>query len=105
MNIRNIINRNLILRAAILVIPALLLFGSCEKFFEPEQALVVKEDQFLKDWYEYRAAEMGLYGLMQDLAEQLLILGELRADMIQVTPNASRDLIEVQNFEISEYSA
>jgi hypothetical protein len=89
-------------RLSILLIGTLVLLGSCEKFIDPDQDLVVKEDDFFKDWYEYRAAEMGMYGLMQDLAEQLLVLGEVRADLLQVTENASRDLIEVQNFEISE---
>lgn len=74
---------------------------SCEKFFEPDQDIVLREDAFFKDWYDYRAAEMGLYGLQQELAEQLLILGELRADLLEVTPDASRDLFEVQNFQIS----
>lgn len=78
---------------------------SCEKFFDPDQDIILKQDNFFKDWYDYRAAAMGLYGLQQELAEQLLILGELRADLLEVTPNASRDLIEVQNFQVSPQNA
>lgn len=75
---------------------------SCEKFFDPDQDIVLKEDGFFKDWYDYRAAELGLYGVQQELAEQLLILGELRADLLEITPDASKDLIEVHNLEITQ---
>lgn len=86
----------------LMFISILMITGSCEKFFDPDQDLVIKEEDYFKDWYDYRSAEMGLYSLMQDLAEQLLVLGELRGDLITVTGNANRDLIEVNNFEISE---
>lgn len=80
----------------------LLLAGtSCEKFFDPDQELVVKSQDFFKDWSEYRAAEMGLYSLQQKLVDQIVILGELRGDLLEVTRNAERDLIEIQNFDFS----
>ena len=41
---------------------------------------------------------MGLYGLQQKLVEQLLILGELRGDLLTVTPNADVDMVEIYNF-------
>ncbi len=78
--------------------------SSCEEFFNPTQGLVIQETDFFNDWYDYRSAEMGLYALQQNLAEQLLILGELRGDLLEVTENASRDLIEIQNFKISEFN-
>jgi starch-binding outer membrane protein, SusD/RagB family len=77
-------------------------FTSCEDFFHPEQELVRDKDEFFQSWHEYRAAEMGLYSIQQDLVEQLLILGELRADLLKITENADRDLIEVYNFEVSK---
>ena len=87
----------LILHFAILAV----ILGSCEKFFDPEQNLVVKKEDFFKDWSEYRAAEMGLYALQQDLVDQLVILGELRGDLVEITPGADRDLIDVYNFQIT----
>jgi len=82
---------------------AMALFGlnSCENFFNPEQALIVKEENFYKNWYEYRAAEMGMYALQQKLVDQIVILGELRGDLLTITPNASNDLQEIYNFRIS----
>jgi hypothetical protein len=54
------------------------------------------------DWYEYRSAAMGLYGLQQKLVEQMLLLGELRGDLLSVTKNADADMIEINNFNVSK---
>ena len=77
------------------------LFTSCEKFFNPPQELDITEDMLYDDWYEYRSVEMGLYGLQQNLVEQLIILGELRGDLLTITENADADMIEIYNFNIS----
>lgn len=76
--------------------------ASCEDFLHPEQALVRDKEEFFQSWHEYRAAELGLYSIQQDLVEQLLVLGELRADLLKVTENADVDLVEVYNFEVSK---
>ncbi|MFC2080000.1 RagB/SusD family nutrient uptake outer membrane protein [Bacteroidota bacterium] len=74
---------------------------SCEDFFNPEQDLIIKENDFLIDWHEYRAAELGLYFLQQRLMDQIIVLGELRGDLLEITPNADKDLMDVYNFEIA----
>ena len=83
-----------------LLIAAFLLSGSCEKFFDPEQPLIVDESNYFTDWNEYRAAELGLYALQQELVAQLVVLGELRGDLLTVTENADRDLIEVNLHQV-----
>jgi len=75
---------------------------SCEKFFDPLQETVIEEDDLFKEWNDFRAAELGLYAIQQDLVDQILILGELRGDLVEITKNADRDLIEIYNFEISK---
>jgi hypothetical protein len=45
---------------------------------------------------------MGMYGLQQQLVEQLMVLGELRGDLLTITPNADADLVEVYNFNVSK---
>jgi len=79
-----------------------LLLASCEKFFDPEQEIVINEDDFFNEWSDFRSAEMGLYALQQQLMDQIVILGELRGDLIEITENADRDLIEVYNFQVSK---
>jgi hypothetical protein len=78
-----------------------LLTSSCEEFFNPDLGNVLDKEDYYVDWEEYRAAEMGLYAIQQELVEQLVVLGELRADLLEVTDQADRDLIEVYNFNIS----
>jgi hypothetical protein len=78
------------------------LFSSCEDFFNPDQQISVSEEELFNDWYEYRSASMGLYSLQQELVEQLVVLGELRGDMLTVTSNANADLMEIYNFSVTE---
>ena len=96
---------NKISKSILVIISSVFLLGnltSCEDFFNPSQDIRITEDQLYSDWYEYRAAEMGLYGLQQKLVEQLVVLGELRSDLLTVTPNADADLVEINNFSISK---
>ena len=76
-----------------------LLLGSCERIFDPQQGLIIESEEYFRDWSEYRSAEMGLYALQQLLVDQLVILGELRGDLVEITPNADNDLIEIYNFQ------
>ena len=77
-------------------------FSSCEKFFYPDQELIIENDDMYSDWEEYRSAEMGLYSLQQNLVDQIVVLGELRGDLLEITDYATPDLIEVYNFNISK---
>ena len=96
---------NKIAKPIVIIVSALFMLGnltSCDDFFNPDQEISVTEDQLYSDWYEYRAAIMGLYGLQQNLVEQLVVLGELRADLLDITPNADADLVEIYNFNFSK---
>jgi hypothetical protein len=75
---------------------------SCKDFLNPDQELNVTKDKLYDDWYEYRAIDMGLYGLQQKLVEQLVVLGELRGDLLTITPNADADLVEIYGFQVSK---
>ena len=85
-----------------LILTPVFFLSSCKDFLNPDQELNITEDQLLDDWYEYRSVAMGMYGLQQDLVEQLLILGELRGDLLTITPNADPDMVEIYNFQISK---
>ena len=78
-------------RTFLLLIAVLFAASSCKDFLNPEQEINITEDKLFDDWYEYRSIEMGLYGLQQNLVEQLVILGELRADLLTITENADAD--------------
>jgi starch-binding outer membrane protein, SusD/RagB family len=84
----------------LLAVPFLFL-NSCKDFLDPEQDIHLTEDKIYDDWYEYRSVAMGMYGIQQQLVEQLLILGELRGDLLTITENADADMVEIYNFNIS----
>ena len=86
----------------ITVLSSMVFLPSCSDFLNPNQDLNVTQEQLYDDWYEYRSVAMGLYGLQQKLVEQLVVLGELRGDLLTVTPNADADLIEIYNFQPSK---
>lgn len=90
------------LPAILFVVLLSLGLSSCIEYFNPIQELEITEDNLFDDWYEYRAAEMGLYSLQQELTEQLIVLGELRGDLLTITENADRDLVEIYNFSVSK---
>ncbi|MCD6354698.1 MAG: RagB/SusD family nutrient uptake outer membrane protein [Prolixibacteraceae bacterium] len=68
----------------------------------PESENILLDDNAFSDWDEFRAANMGLYALQQDLVEQIVVLGELRGDLLTTTRNKDIDLFEVENFNVSE---
>jgi starch-binding outer membrane protein, SusD/RagB family len=78
------------------------LFPSCEKFLSPNQEINITEDKLYTDWYEYRSAVLGLYALQQQLVDQIIVLGELRGDLLTVTKNSDPDLMEIYNFDVSK---
>jgi len=84
------------------IVLTLLVVQSCKKFLNPIQESKPTQDELFNDWYEYRSVEMGLYALQQKLVEQLMVLGELRGDLLTVTPNADADLVEINNFNVSK---
>ncbi len=81
---------------------SLILFSSCKDFLNPDQEINITKDKLYDDWYEYRSIVMGLYGIQADLVEQLVILGELRGDLMKTTENADADMVEIYNFNVSK---
>lgn len=59
----------------------------------PEE--VLDYESFYTDINDADAAILGLYGQFMDLASQVVVLNELRADLMDVTPNASTYLQEI----------
>ncbi len=93
-------NKNLIRLILSLVIVTGFL-SSCENFLNtPPQDLLTPEQHF-RDKYDADAAVRGIYGKLMYLAEQYVILNELRADLMDVTNNADIYLREVNLHEVS----
>lgn len=85
----------------LLIVILMSFFTACEDFMNPEQELVLHEANIPADEVELRSASLGLYAIQQELVDQMIVLGELRGDLLKVTKNADTDLREVYNFQIS----
>ena len=85
-----------------LLIMGLLLGVSCKKMIDVKAEDVVEQDNMYKNIYDADAAIIGLYGEFQLLAEQHVVLNELRADLVSVTANADDNLKQIENHDASE---
>lgn len=69
-----------------------LFFTSCEKMLEMPNGSLLPEDKAFLDAFSARSSVMGVYALLQEVSQQLIILGELQGDLLTVTENADNDL-------------
>lgn len=56
------------------------------------------EEDHYRNTTDAHSAVVGLYGMVMELAEQVVVLNELHADLMDVTPNADEELQEISNF-------
>lgn len=86
--------RNKILKVTGLFSIIILTF-SCEKMLDMPNNSLLPEDKAYVDEFSARSAVMGVYSSLQDVAQQLVILGELQGDLLTVTENADNDLRQI----------
>jgi hypothetical protein len=65
---------------------------------------LLPEDKAFVDEFSARSSVMGVYALLQDVAQQLVILGELQGDLLTVTGNADNDLRQLNDHTVDEYN-
>jgi len=93
-----------------LIIPALLaglpvVISSCEKMLELPNESLLPEDNAYADEFSARSSVMGVYALLQDVSEQLVILGDLQGDLLTVTENADNDLRQLDEHRVDQANA
>ena len=62
---------------------------SCENTFDLKPENTLDREQMYQNQFDADVAIFGVYGKFLNLAEQYIILNELRADLINLTPNAA----------------
>lgn len=77
-----------------------LLIGSCEKMLELPNDILLPEDKAYIDEFSARSSVMGVYALLENVAQQLVILGELQGDLLTVTGNADNDLRQLNEHRV-----
>jgi hypothetical protein len=78
-----------------LLILVSLFLGSCSDLMEVKPKNVVSEENHFNNIYDADAAVRGIYGKLVNLADDYVILNELRADLMDVTDFADNDLREI----------
>jgi len=79
-------------------------FASCEKMLDLPNDSLLPEDKAFVDEFSARSSVIGVYALLQDVAQQLIILGELQGDLLTVTENADNDLRQLNEHNVDEYN-
>ncbi len=93
--------RKILYRLIVLVV-AIAAMQSCNYTLDVNPNEVVVDSLHYKNVYDVDNSIWGLYGKVADLAENIIVLNELRADLIDVTPNATPDLVAINNFTATE---
>ncbi|MDP4277901.1 MAG: RagB/SusD family nutrient uptake outer membrane protein [Bacteroidota bacterium] len=76
----------------------LLLSGFCYSCIDTESLEVLDESDHYQNLADAQKSVIGLYGKVMGMAEQLVVLNELHADLMDVTTNADQDLQDISNF-------
>lgn len=83
------------------LISCLLLIFSCKKVLDIKPQAEVDITNNYRNVYDANAAVIGIYGKLLNLAGQYVVLNELRADLMDVTANADKDLKEINTHNVS----
>jgi len=76
---------------------------SCSDFFEQESDNVVYANkEHLVNWSDTVSSMMGILGSLQQVADRTILLGEVRGDLVTLTPDAPADLRELASFTVDD---
>jgi len=70
---------------------------SCSDLLDAKEDDVLTEDEIFKTTYDADVAILGVYSKLMGLAERIVVMNELRADLLDVTANATADMNELNN--------
>ena len=75
---------------------------SCEDMLEVDSdQIVLPKDHQLDALNDTIYTMMGIYSQVQELGDRYVLLGELRGDLMDITSDATNDIREIYNFEVS----
>jgi hypothetical protein len=86
---------------------ALLVFiavaSGCETILDADSdSLILSDEHQLNSPGDTLYSMIGIFTQLEKLAERYVLLGELRADLMDITANSSSDLLEINDHNISE---
>lgn len=89
-----------------LTLVALGTYTSCTEMMDtPSKLVMFSQDNNLDEATDTVYSVMGIIGKMQGIADQMVLLGEIRGDLVDLTPKATVDLQELAQFNVSAGNA
>ena len=84
-------NKNLsgVVKTSLLLLLCMGSVTSCKKTFDIQPQDALQQSQVYQNIYDADGAVLGIYGQFAGLADRYVLLNELRADLLDVTPNSS----------------
>lgn len=90
------------MKKILIPIATALLFVGCQDMLAPESDMVMyEEDNTLSSANDTLYSVMGVVHLLQQVADRTNLLGEVRADLVQVTEAATTDIQQLANNQVS----
>jgi hypothetical protein len=86
---------------AVLMLTSALTISSCKKAFDIKPKSEVDISNNYNNVYDANAAVIGIYGQLMGIAEQYVVLNELRGDLMEVTSNADKNLVEISQNNVT----
>ena len=84
------------------LITIITVFNSCEEFLDPAPGDRISKSDHFQSVDDADAAIKGIYGKFMELADQFVIMNELRADLMDVTRNANRHLRDMNLHQVED---
>lgn len=78
------------------------LFFSCKKIYDVKPQGTLDASNMYRDVYDANAAVIGVYGKFMGLGKQYVLLNELRADLMTITPNADENLKQLNEHSVTD---
>ncbi len=87
---------------SVVVATVLLSVTGCKKLLDVKPQDQLEESQAYQNVYDADAAVVGIYGKFMGLADRYVVLNELRADLLDCTPNANEALRQISTHTVTE---
>jgi starch-binding outer membrane protein, SusD/RagB family len=90
---------NISLKITVIILLGVLSAGwySCSDLLDAKEGDVLTDDEIYKTTYDADVAILGVYSKLMGLSERIVVLNELRADLLDVTNNATADMTKLNN--------
>ena len=85
------------IKKLVFLLTVAMFFATCSKMLEVSDRNAVEAENHYNNFNDADNAILGIYGKLMGLAERVVILNELRADLMDVTANSTADMVSLNN--------